>query len=103
MPTYKVLNDSGEVINTIVADEEFMAANFSSYEEVVAPERTDEEIEDGIKQESREWRDRELKASDWISQTPDHPGRDDYLTYRTSLRDWPTTSDFPATKPELGS
>ena len=48
MPTYKVLNDADEVINTIVADAEFMAANFSKYEEVVAPARTDEEIEDGI-------------------------------------------------------
>lgn len=51
---------------------------------------------------ARAWRDRELKASDWISQTPDHPERAAYLTYRTALRDWPATGDFPDTRPELG-
>ena len=38
-------------------------------------------------------------ATDWIAQTPDHPQRDDYLAYRVKLRDWPSTSDFPDTKP----
>lgn len=99
MSTYKVLNDAGEVINTIVADEEFMAANFSSYEEVVAPERTDEQIE----QAARVWRDGELKGTDYIVPLSDHPERDDYLVYRVSLRDWPADVDnFPDTKPELG-
>jgi len=31
----------------------------------------------------------------------DHPERESYLTYRTKLRDWPTTDDFPNTKPTL--
>jgi hypothetical protein len=67
------------------------------YYAVVAP--TDEEIA----QEARDWRNAELSRTDWISQTPDHPQRAAYLTYRTALRDWPSTSNFPATKPELGS
>jgi len=50
---------------------------------------------------SREWRDRELQITDFIAQTPDYPNRDAYLTYRTKLRDWPSTGDFPATKPTL--
>ncbi len=97
MSTYKVLNDADEVINTVVADAEFMAANFSKYQEVVAPAPTDEDIE----ADARGWRDAELSRTDWISQTPDHPQRAAYMTYRTKLRDWPSTSDFPDTKPTL--
>jgi hypothetical protein len=99
MPTYKVLNDDDEVINTILADDEFMAANFSNYEKVVAPDPTDEEID----QAARAWRDQELKSTDYIVPLSDHPQRSAHMTYRTALRDWPSTSNFPATKPELGS
>ena len=99
MPTYKVLNDSDEVINTIVADAEFMEANFSNYQKVVAPDPTDEEIE----QAARAWRDQELKSTDSIVPLSDHPQRSTYITYRAALRDWPADSDnFPGTKPELG-
>ena len=50
---------------------------------------------------AREWRNSELVNTDMISQIPDWPDRDKYITYRTKLRDWPSTSDFPDTKPEL--
>ena len=50
---------------------------------------------------ARIWRDEELAATDNISQTPDFPNRDKYLTYRQALRDWPSTADFPAKKPAL--
>jgi len=53
-------------------------------------------------EEERKWRDLELAATDIIAQTPDWPDRDKYLAYRVKLRDWPSTSDFPATRPELG-
>lgn len=102
MSIYKVLNDSNEVINTIVADAQFMAANFSSYEEVVAPERTDEEIAEETAQEAREWRNRELQRTDYIVPLSDHPQRAAYMTYRTALRDWPADAEnFPDTKPTL--
>ena len=65
----------------------------------VAPEPTAEEIA----AEAREWRDSELQATDHIPAITDHPQRAAYLTYRTALMDWPSTSDFPATKPTLGS
>lgn len=52
---------------------------------------------------ARGWRDGELKATDWIVPVTDHPERDAYMTYRTNLRNWPSTSNFPNTKPELGS
>jgi len=59
------------------------------------PVKTTEEIE----AEAREWRDLELQATDFIVPTTDYPNRDAWMTYRTSLRDWPSTSDFPSTKP----
>ena len=50
---------------------------------------------------SRQWRDSELKATDWICAIPDHGLHASYMTYRTLLRDWPTTSAFPDTKPTI--
>lgn len=50
----------------------------------------------------RQWRDAELKDTDWIVPLSDHPQRAAYMTFRTALRDWPSTSDFPDTRPELG-
>lgn len=50
---------------------------------------------------AREWRDLELKSTDWIVSISDHPERANYLTYRANLRGWPTTDDFPDTKPTL--
>jgi hypothetical protein len=61
----------------------------------VAPEPTAEEIAAN----ARAWRDSELQATDNIPAITDHPERSAYLTYRTALRDWPSTADFPATKP----
>lgn len=53
--------------------------------------------------EARQWRDEQLVESDWIVPITDHPQRAAYLTYRQALRDWPSTADFPDTKPVLGS
>ena len=50
---------------------------------------------------ARQWRDNELLQTDWIIPITDHPERAAYLTYRTALRDWPSTGDFPDTKPTL--
>lgn len=51
---------------------------------------------------ARSWRDDELLRTDWIIAVTDHPGRDDYISYRVALRDWPADADnFPDTKPEL--
>ena len=47
----------------------------------------------------RNWRDSELKATDWIVPIIDHPNHEATLLYRVALRDWPSTSDFPLTKP----
>ena len=58
---------------------------------------TQDEVEDG----ARQWRDAELAMSDWIVPLTDHPQRNAYMTYRTNLRNWPSTDDFPDTKPTL--
>jgi len=66
----------------------------------VPPEPTAEEIAS----DARAWRDSELSSTDGIPAITDHPERSAYLTYRTALRDWPSTSEFPSgTKPTLGS
>ena len=51
---------------------------------------------------ARRWRDQELAATDYILPVTDHPERDDYIAYRTTLRDWPSTESFPNTRPVLG-
>ena len=51
---------------------------------------------------AKAWRDSELEATDKAAQTPDWPNRDNILTYRTALRDWPSAASFPATRPVLG-
>ena len=64
----------------------------SEWSEVVVSNPTEEEA-------ARTWRDKELFESDWIANLNDHPQNSDYISYRVLLRDWPSTADFPATKP----
>ena len=96
---YNILDAAdGNVINTILADAEFVEANFEHYELYVAPTP----VEPTAEEEGRMWRDMELSATDYIVPLTDHPQRDAYITYREALRQWPSTEDFPATRPELG-
>lgn len=50
---------------------------------------------------ARQWRDGELFSTDWVVPLSDFPERDSYMTYRQELRDWPSTPEFPDTKPTL--
>lgn len=50
---------------------------------------------------ARMWRDSQLTSSDWSVPVTDHPQHADYAAYRIALRNWPSTEDFPATKPEM--
>ena len=95
---YIIKDADGNVTNYIKASSEFVEANFEHYElwvEPTPPEPTAEEA-------GRRWRNGELSSSDFIVPLSDHPQRAAYMTYRTALRDWPSTDDFPATKPTLG-
>ena len=98
--TWIIKDADGNVTNPAInADEAFVAANFDHYEAFVPPEAsvlTDEQV-------ARIWRDEELRETDDIVPLSDHPSRTATMTYRAALRDWPSTSDFPDTKPTLGS
>ena len=96
---YNIKDADGNITNTITADAEFVEANFEHYELYVAPTPPEPTAEEA----GRRWRDGELSSTDTASQTPDWPNRDNILTYRTALRNWPSTSDFPDTRPTLGS
>ena len=60
-------------------------------------EKTSEEIET----EARQWRDDELLSTDSIVPITDHPDHTATIAYRQELRDWPSTSAFPSTKPTI--
>jgi len=99
MPNYNILDaEDGDIINTIIASEDFVSANYDFYQEVT----TSGDINLTAEETARQWRDMELTSTDTAAQTPDWPNRDNILTYRAALRDWPSTSNFPATKPTLG-
>jgi len=95
---YIIKDADGNVTNYITADAEFVEANFEHYELWADPTP----VEPTAEEASRQWRDNELAFTDWIIPLIDHPQRDDYITYRESLRQWPATDSFPATRPELG-
>ena len=97
---WTIKDADGNVTNQCIkGTEEFVSATFDHYEAYVAPQPTIPALTE--EQEARIWRDGELTATDQASQTPDWPNRDNIITYRAALRGWPSTSDFPDTKPTL--
>ena len=97
---YNIKDADGNITNTITADAEFVEANFEHYE--LWADLTPAPVEPTAAEEARQWRNGELSATDTAAQTPDWPNRDNILLYRTALRNWPSTSDFPDTRPTLG-
>ena len=97
----------GKVSNVIVASDEFAATlqyetvNVTGQEVVIghsyangvfaAPVKTLEEKT----AEEKQWRDYELKGSDFIVPLTDHPQQSAYMTFRQELRDYPAQADFP--------
>lgn len=99
MALYIIKNESDEEVNRILATQEFVEANYAGRYEEVIPARSLVPAESA----ARTWRNEELEATDYIVPLTDHPQRSAYMTYRTALRDWPSTEDFPDTRPTLGS
>ena len=93
MATFNVL-ENGVVITSVIADEAFMEANYSEYELVPL-------TEDQINAIARRRRNGQLESTDWIVPVTDHPQHVSYLAYREALRDWPSTVNFPETKPTI--
>lgn len=48
---------------------------------------------------ARVWRDAEIYNTDFIVPLTDYPNKEAWITYRQQLRDWPSTDNFPNTKP----
>ena len=97
MSIYIIKNESNEEVNRIEADQAFVEAHHAGRFEKVIP-ATSPIPKEGTE---RAWRDSELEATDNAAQTSDWPNRDNILTYRQALRDWPSTDSFPDTRPEL--
>ena len=95
---YKIKDADGNVTNTIKASAEFVEANFEHYELYVEPT-----VEaPTVAEEARQWRDAELARTDIAATVSDYPNAAAIITYRAALRDWPSTEDFPETRPTLG-
>ena len=100
MAKIKITKDG--VSNTIVGSLEFAKTAFpgATYEDLtIYP--TEEDFEKLHKENSRAWRDSELERTDNLSLLTDFPKKTELAAYRTKLRDWPTTSDFPNTRPVM--
>ena len=88
MATYEILNDSGDVINTIIADASFVEQAYPGHYREVVPPAPD--FSAANKQQATEL----LQATDWtelpsVSDVTDSPylvNVADFLTYRTALR-----------------
>ena len=95
---WTIKDADGNITNPCIKGEEsWVKANFDYVEAYVAPTIPEPTAEE----EARMWRDNELTSTD---NTPsDHSQYDEIIAYRVSLRQWPSTADFPATKPTLGS
>ena len=91
--------ENNVVVDSIVADAAFIATlpDAAAWTLQVTPEVVPPTAEET----AREWRDGELMSTDYIVPLTDHPDHAATLAYRLALRDWPSTSDFPDTKPTL--
>ena len=113
MPRYAVIKNE-KVLNVYVSDSPIENSDVRvdnltqepskgwSYDGKVFLPIDDFVQESKIKEEAKKWRNQELKDTDWLVPVADHPQRAAYLVYRQALRDWPSTSEFPDTRPTLG-
>lgn len=96
MAVYIIKDDNDVEINRIEASLDFVQEHFTNYELYVDSDR-----EARIKKEvEREWRNSELERTDVFATVSDYPHTTELTAYRTALRDWPATDDFPDTRPE---
>ncbi len=103
MAIIKVTKDgvSNNLLGSLAfAQQAYPTSEGYSHEDVtVVP--TSEQISEDKKMEARAWRDSELHRTDTLSLLADYPKKTELVAYRVKLRDWPSTSDFPDTKPTL--
>ena len=110
--------ENGIVVNAIVASAEFINTLEGTYIDSqegfgigdtyngtsltkVNTGPTEEEIAIDAQEDAINWRNIELEKTDSRSAVSDDPQHDAIIVYRQALRDWPSTSEFPDTKPTL--
>ena len=104
MATYVIKESDGTIINpSALGDLDFFKNIYPDkvIEKIEAPKKTSEEIAKEEELEERIWRDGELGRTDVLYLLDDYPDKDKLKTYRQALRDWPSTSNFPNTRPTL--
>ena len=105
MTEIKITKDG--VSNNIIADMDWAQSTYPTsdgYAHEAVDTTPSEEVVLLMKaQEERMWRNTELERTDLLLLLPDHPDKDNLIAYRQELRDWPSTGDFPDTRPTLGS
>ena len=95
---FNIKDDSGKVIDTLIASQDFIEANYSGKYDLV-PEQSD--------LGAREWRNGELSNTDWIVPVTDHPEHNIYKRYRKLLRDWTSVKNwkgdnkYPIDRPDI--
>lgn len=103
MNSYIITDADGNWVNTIISTLEFAQEAYPNctYAIETTPEVPAEAAQQIAEQEARQWRNTELETTDYIVPLTDHPQHAAYMTYREALRDWPSTEDFPDTRPEV--
>ena len=105
MAAYTIKESNGTVINPAALGElDFFKKIYPDkvIEKVEPPTLSSKELAEQKIEEGRTWRDGELEKTDTLYLLDDYPDKDKLKTYRQALRDWPSTSDFPNTRPTLG-
>ena len=88
----------------IIIKKEIVNSVYDSMEDAITStfgEKIEEISDEELNSLQRKWRNGELVSTDYIVPLTDHPDHAATLAYRVALRDWPSTSDFPDTKPTL--
>jgi|TARA_E500000305_G_C4022259_1_gene239591 hypothetical protein len=101
MPQFKVTYPDGTVrIHLATLDRvKGYVKDGGFFEEMTEPPPSDSEI----KADARGWRNSALRDTDKFVSVTDHPDHAKIMDLRVRLRNWPSTDDFPDTKPTLGS
>ena len=105
MTTCVIKESNGTVINPAALGElDFFKKIYPDkvIEKVEPLTLTSKELAEQKQTEERIWRDGELDKTDTLYLLDDYPDKDKLKTYRQALRDWPSTSNFPDTRPTLG-
>ena len=93
---YEILNDDGAVINTIVADQNFVDTHYPERYRLLAEDPV--AVNAHLSVEMRKRRDDLLKESDWVVVKAFETNTTipaEWATYRQALRDIPQQPDFP--------